>query len=78
MKTSYRTTLCITVLAMASLTLPSLVHAKRLGGGLKPKPSQTKFIKLAKFIKVGWLGAGLSKTRPAEFSELVSLVNLRK
>ncbi|MBT9474961.1 ABC transporter substrate-binding protein [Polaromonas sp.] len=39
MHASFRTSLSIIALAVASLTLPSLAHAKRMGGGFKAKPA---------------------------------------
>ena len=38
MNASFRTSLSIVALAVASLTLPSLAHAKRMGGGMKAAP----------------------------------------
>ena len=39
MNASFRTSLSIVALAVASLTLPSLAHAKRMGGSTKAAPS---------------------------------------
>lgn len=39
MKTSYRATASVIALAIASLTVPSLAQAKRMGGGKTVRPA---------------------------------------